>query len=81
MKTSDEGIEKEYDLPSLPALVFYRNKFRQIYTGKFIVMGNERQFTFYVQNVYFLSSLCLSARSKFNNITEKEWVLMRFGMP
>ncbi|XP_021927616.1 uncharacterized protein LOC110833625 isoform X10 [Zootermopsis nevadensis] len=33
VKTSDEGIEKEYDLPSLPALVFYRNKFRQIYTG------------------------------------------------
>jgi hypothetical protein len=33
VKTSDPGIEKEYDLPSLPALVFYRNKFRQIYTG------------------------------------------------
>lgn len=33
VKISDEGIEKEYDLPSLPALVFYRHKFRQIYTG------------------------------------------------
>ncbi|XP_023720449.1 uncharacterized protein LOC111871518 isoform X4 [Cryptotermes secundus] len=33
VKTSDPGIEKEYDLPSLPALAFYRNKFRQIYTG------------------------------------------------
>lgn len=40
VKTSDEGIEKEYDLPSLPALVFYRNKFRQIYTGNFNVMRN-----------------------------------------
>ncbi|XP_015589839.1 uncharacterized protein LOC107265186 isoform X4 [Cephus cinctus] len=33
VKISDEGIEKEYDLPSLPALAFYRHKFRQIYTG------------------------------------------------
>ncbi|XP_075212452.1 hulk isoform X4 [Lycorma delicatula] len=33
VKTSDEGIDKEYDLPSLPALVFYRNKFRKIYSG------------------------------------------------
>ncbi|GFG32944.1 hypothetical protein Cfor_05504, partial [Coptotermes formosanus] len=33
VKTSDEGIEKEYDLPLLPALAFYRSKFRQIYTG------------------------------------------------
>jgi hypothetical protein len=34
VKTSDEGIEKEYDLPELPSLVFYRKKFRKIYTGK-----------------------------------------------
>lgn len=34
LKTSDEGIEKEYDLPGLPSLLFYRNKFRKIYTGK-----------------------------------------------
>jgi hypothetical protein len=40
VKTSDPGIEKEYDLPSLPALVFYRNKFRQIYAGTFNVMNN-----------------------------------------
>ncbi|XP_043680384.1 uncharacterized protein LOC122634920 isoform X3 [Vespula pensylvanica] len=33
VKISDEGIEKEYDLPGLPALAFYRNKFRQFYTG------------------------------------------------
>lgn len=33
VKTSDDGIEKEYDLADLPALAFYRNKFRTIYTG------------------------------------------------
>ncbi|XP_011332954.1 uncharacterized protein LOC105276699 isoform X2 [Ooceraea biroi] len=33
VKISDEGIEKEYDLPGLPALAFYRHKFRQIYAG------------------------------------------------
>lgn len=33
IKTSDEGIEKEYDLPELPALAFYRHKFRTIYEG------------------------------------------------
>lgn len=33
MKTSDEGVDKEYDLESLPALAFYRHKFRTIYTG------------------------------------------------
>lgn len=33
MKTSDDGIETEYDLPSLPALAFYRHKFRTLYTG------------------------------------------------
>ncbi|KAK0084875.1 hypothetical protein PV325_006196 [Microctonus aethiopoides] len=33
VKISDDGIEKEYDLPGLPALAFYRHKFRQIYTG------------------------------------------------
>jgi len=34
LKTSDNGIEKEYDLPGLPSLLFYRNKFRKIYTGE-----------------------------------------------
>ncbi|XP_044757512.1 uncharacterized protein LOC123315746 isoform X2 [Coccinella septempunctata] len=33
VKISDEGVDKEYDLPSLPAVVFYRNRFREIYTG------------------------------------------------
>ncbi|XP_016991603.1 uncharacterized protein LOC108053463 isoform X10 [Drosophila rhopaloa] len=33
VKTSDDDIDKEYDLPSLPALAFYRHKFRTIYTG------------------------------------------------
>ncbi|XP_071051434.1 uncharacterized protein [Onthophagus taurus] len=33
VKTSDDGIQKEYDLPSLPALAFYRNRFREVYTG------------------------------------------------
>ncbi|RZC33857.1 uncharacterized protein BDFB_002087 [Asbolus verrucosus] len=33
VKISDQGIEKEYDLPSLPALAFYRHRFRDIYTG------------------------------------------------
>lgn len=33
VKTSDEGIVKEYDLPSLPALAFYRHRFRDFYTG------------------------------------------------
>ncbi|XP_058125777.1 uncharacterized protein LOC131282825 [Anopheles ziemanni] len=33
VKTSDDEIDKEYDLETLPALVFYRNKFRTIYTG------------------------------------------------
>lgn len=33
VKTSDEGIDKEYDLADLPALAFYRHKFRTIYDG------------------------------------------------
>ncbi|XP_045765517.1 uncharacterized protein LOC123867504 isoform X7 [Maniola jurtina] len=33
VKTSDEGVDKEYDLPDLPALAFYRHKFRTIYDG------------------------------------------------
>lgn len=36
LKTSDEGIEKEYDLPGLPTLLFYRNKFRKIYSGNIL---------------------------------------------
>lgn len=33
VKTSDDGIDKEYDLSELPALAFYRHKFRTIYNG------------------------------------------------
>ncbi|XP_068631274.1 uncharacterized protein hlk [Battus philenor] len=33
VKTSDEGVDKEYDLSELPALAFYRHKFRTIYEG------------------------------------------------
>ncbi|XP_065338912.1 uncharacterized protein hlk isoform X6 [Cloeon dipterum] len=33
VKTSDEGIEKEYTLPELPVLAFYRSKFRTLYEG------------------------------------------------
>ncbi|XP_059471929.1 uncharacterized protein LOC132194579 isoform X6 [Neocloeon triangulifer] len=33
VKTSDEGILKEYSLDKLPTLAFYRSKFRTIYEG------------------------------------------------
>ncbi|XP_065225798.1 uncharacterized protein hlk isoform X2 [Planococcus citri] len=33
VKTSDDGIDKEYDLAELPAVVYYRNRFRKIYNG------------------------------------------------
>lgn len=33
VKTSDEGVEKEYDLPNIPTLAFYRFKIRNLYTG------------------------------------------------
>lgn len=33
VKTSDAGVDKEYDLPQLPCLIFYRKRFRNIYTG------------------------------------------------
>lgn len=36
LKTSDDGVEKEYDLPGLPTLLFYRNKFRKVYTGNIL---------------------------------------------
>lgn len=34
VKISDEGIAQEYDIVSLPALVYFRNRFPQIYEGK-----------------------------------------------
>ncbi|XP_055921442.1 uncharacterized protein LOC129952700 isoform X1 [Eupeodes corollae] len=33
VKTSDDGVDKEYDVQTLPALAFYRNKFRTFYQG------------------------------------------------
>lgn len=33
VKISDDDIDKEYDLQSLPALAFYRHRFRNIYKG------------------------------------------------
>lgn len=33
VKVSDDDIQKEYDLPSLPSVVLYRNRFRNIYDG------------------------------------------------
>lgn len=48
VKTSDDGVEKEYDLPSLPALAFYRNKFRTIYTGDLM---NEDEILKWVLNL------------------------------
>ncbi|KAK3864392.1 hypothetical protein Pcinc_029924 [Petrolisthes cinctipes] len=33
VKISDEGIAQEYDIVSLPALVYFRSKFPQIYEG------------------------------------------------
>jgi hypothetical protein len=48
VKTSDDGIEKEYDLPALPALAFYRHKFRTIYTGDLM---NEDEILKWVLNL------------------------------
>lgn len=33
VKISDEDIQKEFDLASLPSLAFYRKRFRNVYTG------------------------------------------------
>lgn len=49
VKTSDDDIDKEYDLESLPALVFYRHKFRTIYTGDLM---NEEQILEWVLQQY-----------------------------
>lgn len=34
VKISDEGIAQEYDIASLPALVYFRHRFPQIYEGE-----------------------------------------------
>ncbi|XP_052898444.1 uncharacterized protein LOC128305163 [Anopheles moucheti] len=49
VKTSDEEIDKEYDLETLPALVFYRNKFRTIYAGDLM---NEEEILEWVLEQY-----------------------------
>uniref|UniRef100_A0A182WC35 Thioredoxin domain-containing protein n=1 Tax=Anopheles minimus TaxID=112268 RepID=A0A182WC35_9DIPT len=49
VKTSDDEIDKEYDLETLPALVFYRNKFRQIYAGDLM---NEEEILEWVLEQY-----------------------------
>ncbi|XP_058832625.1 uncharacterized protein LOC131690704 isoform X4 [Topomyia yanbarensis] len=49
VKTSDDDIDKEYDLETLPALVFYRHKFRTIYTGD---MMKEEQILEWVLQQY-----------------------------
>lgn len=33
MKISDEDIQKEFDLASVPSLAFYRKRFRNVYAG------------------------------------------------
>jgi hypothetical protein len=68
VKTSDEGIQKEYDLPSLPALVFYRNKFRQIYTGNINVVRNAYEdciviYLSKVENMCITFIVCLLLRN------------------
>jgi hypothetical protein len=61
VKTSDDRIEKEYDLPSLPAVVFYRNKFRQIYTGTYCAVS--RIFAFRRKMCGKISPSCLSVHN------------------
>lgn len=51
VKTSDEGIDKEYALASLPALVFYRNKFRKIYDGTMRIFISVLHFFLFPLNV------------------------------
>lgn len=34
VKISDEGIAQEYDIASMPALVYFRHRFPQIYEGE-----------------------------------------------
>lgn len=34
MKISDEGIAQEFDIASLPAIIYFRHKFPQIYEGE-----------------------------------------------
>uniref|UniRef100_A0A336L648 CSON004835 protein n=1 Tax=Culicoides sonorensis TaxID=179676 RepID=A0A336L648_CULSO len=49
VKTSDDGIDDEYDIASLPALAFYRFKIRTLYTGDLM---NEDQILQWVLDLY-----------------------------
>ena len=49
VKTSDHGVEQEFDLPELPCMVFYKNKFRHIYSGDLM---NEEQILEWVLDLY-----------------------------
>lgn len=49
VKTSDDDVDKEYDLEQLPALVFYRHKFRTIYSGDLM---NEEEILEWVLQQY-----------------------------
>lgn len=49
IKSSDDNIQQEYDLPSLPSLVFYRNKFRTIFDGDLM---NEESILDWITGLY-----------------------------
>jgi hypothetical protein len=49
VKISDEDASVEYDLQNLPALAFYRNKFRTIYAGDLM---NEEEILQWVLDLY-----------------------------
>lgn len=49
VKTSDEGIDDEYDISSMPALAFYRHKIRTMYTGNLM---NEEEILQWVLDLY-----------------------------
>lgn len=49
VKTSDEGIDDEYDISNLPALAFYRFKIRTMYTGNLM---NEDEILQWVLELY-----------------------------
>lgn len=49
VKTSDEGIDDEYDIDNMPALAFYRHKIRTMYTGNLM---NEEEILQWVLDLY-----------------------------
>jgi len=77
VKTSDDGIEKEYDLPSLPALVFYE----QISADLFRYLPcSEQDFCAYRCKMCgnILSPFCLSMYNFV--VLLDEWLLMSCGI-